>query len=399
MSQTRQIALAFPRGAHQELFIEGVCRYAAENDCDWTYTVSPESLSLSLLELEGWPGDGVLAAVNTPEEARCAAGFAIPVVNVSSALADSPVPRSMVDNETIGKLAAEHLLSRGFKNLAFYGLAGVEFSKRRWLGFVSHIEESGFTGLSTAQHLTTPTFRFDSNAWMKQNQQLSEWLVSLPKPCGILAVSDYRSRYVLDSCQQTKIESPEQISVIGVDNEPFICEHVSPTLTSVARNNMMEGYRAAEMLDQLIRGFTLESQETLVPPLEVVERQSTAAFAVSDPRLRMVLAYLHDYLEDPITVEEMASHAGVSRRWLEYAFRDAFGETPYQYIRRQRLQQARRLLSDEPRVKIVQVAQRTGFASVKQMRLAFLQAYGTTPGECRRQMLQHDDAATELQSD
>lgn len=387
-SDLRQIALAFPRGAHQELFIEGVCCYANENDYNWTYTVAPESLSLSIVDLNDWHGDGILAALNTEQEASCAAQSKVPIVNISSALEDTPVPRSMVDNQRIGQLAAEHLLSRGFKHLAFYGLDKVDYSKKRWKGFNELLAGSGLT---SEKLLSTPTFRFDGKVWLDQHRELSKWLLALPKPCGVLAVSDYRARYVLDACRQASIDTPDQIAVIGVDNEPFICEHVTPRLTSVARNNLKEGYRAAEMLDRLMQGKELDSHEAVVPPLQVEERDSTAAFAVTDARLRLALTYLHEYLEDPITVDEMATHASVSRRWLEYAFRDVFGETPFQYIRRQRLLRAKRLLGDEAKTKINEVAKRTGFASTKQMRLAFLQAFGVSPGEFRRQHLMKEE--------
>lgn len=324
----------------------------------------------------------MLAAINTEEEARCSAKLKLPIINISSALAESPVPRSLVDNESIGKLAAEHLISRGFKSLGFYGLKEIEYSKSRWKGFHARLAEND---LDSNQLLSTPTFKFDSNLWLEQHKQLSEWLEGLPKPCGVFAVSDYRARYVLDACRQVGIDTPDQISVIGVDNEPFICEHGIPTLTSVARNNLMEGYQAAQMLDRLMRGEKLSAAEVCVPPLEVIERDSTAAFAVTDPRLRKALTYLHDYLEDPISVDELATHAGVSRRWLEYEFRAVFGETPYQYVRRHRLLRAKLLLGNEPKAKINQIARETGFSSVKQMRLAFIQAFGVTPGEFRRQ--------------
>lgn len=383
--KARRVAFAFPRGAHQELLIEGVCKYASQHRCNWTYTVAPESLTLSILDLTQWNGDGVLAAINTPEEARAAAKFKVPIVNISSALAESPVPRSMVDNHIIGMRAADHLVSRGFKNMAYYGLLGVEYAAQRLAGFRERLKENG---LDCDVFFSTPTFRFNASKWMEQNQQLATWLQGLPKPCGVFAVTDYRARYVLDACQQNEIEAPEQVSVVGVDNEPFICEHVAPTLTSVERNNTLEGFTAAHMLHQLMSGAKLDAEEVRVPPLEVVKRDSTAAFAVSDPRLREALAYLHDYLADPITVEEMAENAGVSRRWLEYAFRDALGETPYQYIRRQRLLRAKRFLGEEPGAKISEVARRTGFASVKQMRIAFQQEVGVTPGVFRDELLE-----------
>ena len=120
--RVKEIALAFPRGAHQEVFIEGVLRYAREHAFNWSYITAPESLSLSVLDLMGWPGDGILAALNTPKEAECAASLSLPVVNISSALPRSPVPRSIVDNRAIGFLAADHLMGKGFQDYAFYGL-------------------------------------------------------------------------------------------------------------------------------------------------------------------------------------------------------------------------------------------------------------------------------------
>lgn len=380
-TRSQQIALAFPRGSHQEVLIEGVTRFASENALPWSLTIAPESLLLSVLDLSGWPGDGVLAALNTKEEAEYAATLSMPVVNISSALAESPVPRTMVDNYAIGELAADHLFARGFREFGFFGLEEIQYSRTRWLGFSESLEKQG---CSCSQLLATPTFRFDGATWMSQYEQLSKWLQSLQRPCGVFVVSDYRACQVLEACREQGISVPDQVAVVGVDDEQVICEHVSPTLTSVARNDALEGYKAAEMLDMLMKGEGLPSQEVIVPPSEVVTRDSTAAFAVSDERLHKALAHLHDHIHKPITIEELAAHADVSRRWLEYAFRDVFRETPYQYIRRQRLMKAKQLLADEPKASITSVAKRTGFASVKQMRIAFQQAYGMSPGEFRR---------------
>ncbi|MCA9262083.1 MAG: substrate-binding domain-containing protein [Planctomycetales bacterium] len=213
----QEIALAFPRGTHQEVFLEGVLRYAADHDCNWSYITTPESLSLSVLDLAGWPGDGILASINTPEEADFAATLSIPVVNVSSAMAESPVPRSIVDNNAIGVLAAEHLLSKAFPHYAFYGLSGVEYSRRRQQGFTEKLAEAGRA--SENMYLSMPTFGLRGNSWLNQHRALAEWLASLATPCGLFAVSDYRARQALDACRSINLKVPEQIAVIGVDNE------------------------------------------------------------------------------------------------------------------------------------------------------------------------------------
>lgn len=381
MEGVREIALAFPRVAHQELFIAGVLKYAREAGRRWSYITTPESLSLSVLDLMGWPGDGIIASINTPREAEVAAEFNVPVVNISSALIDTSIPKSIIDNRAIGRLAADHLISKGFQQFAFYGLEGVQYSAGRQTGFEERLTESGH---STVGYWAEPTFGLQGSSWLYQNEALTKWLATLPTPCGLLAVSDYRARQVLDACRHAGIEVPEQLAVVGVDNEHVICEHSNPPLSSVARNDELEGYRAAALLDRLMAGQTAIEPEPPTAPMQVVERGSTATYAVSDPRLRAAMDYLFENLGDPITIDELTQHADVSRRWLEYAFRAAVGETPYQYLRRQRLALAKRLLLKDRTLKINEIASRTGFTSAKQLTTAFRQEFSMSPREMRR---------------
>jgi LacI family transcriptional regulator len=381
MQKSKEIGLAFPRGAHQELFIEGIYRYATEHERTWSYIFAPEWNTVSIKQLVGWPGDGIIAALNTPSEAECAAHFDIPIVNISSALSESPVPRSIVDNHAIGVLAAEHLMERGFNSYAFYGMKDVEYSRERFRGF----DEVLRTVSCHASSLTLKsTFHIRGNVWLKQQQQLTKWLASLERPCGVFAASDARARQVINSCDQLNIRVPEQIAVVGVDDQQIICEHVHPTITSVARNNLVEGYTAAALLDRLMSRRKAPPAVQLIAPLRVVARESTATFAISDERLRSALIYFQEHLDEPLTVNELSAHAGVSRRWLEYSFNNVLGETPHQYMRRQRLENARRLLTEEPTTKIYRIAQRVGFSSAKQLTKVFRREFGAGPREFRR---------------
>jgi len=381
MKRTKEIALAFPRGSHQEVLITGVLRYAIENGCNWSYVTAPESLALSVLDLAGWRGDGIIAAINTPAEASCVKELKMPTVNISGTLPKTPVPRVSLDNGLVGQAAAEHLIERGFRDFAYYGLRDVAYSLSRGAVFKARLEANGFSSMML---LMPPTYRAKGMQWREQQRRLVKWLSGLPTPIGLFAVTDYRARQVLDACRQIGLRVPQQVAVIGVDNEEVICVHVQPQLTSVARNNQQEGYTAAAMLDQLLRGKKVEELEKMVPPLGVVPRESTETVAFKDARLCQAVEYLNQHIEDPIGVQELASHVGVSRRWMEYAFRDALGESPYQYIRHRRLKRAAHLLEEEPSVKIYQVARRTGFTSAKQLSMAFGQQFGQTPREYQR---------------
>jgi len=381
MKQAKEIALAFPRGSHQEELINGVLRYASEHSCNWTYITAPESLALSVLDLKGWRGDGIIAALNTPAEASCAKGLSLPMVNISATLAKTPVPRVSLDSRMVGELVADHLIERGFQQFAYFGLRSVAYSAVRQEGFDERLAVSGLHSFAL---LMPPTYRVRSQQWRDQQRKLVHWLGRLPKPIGLFAVTDYRARQVLDTCRQVGLRVPQQVAVIGVDNEEVICAHVQPRLSSVARNNRQEGFQAAAMLDQLIRGKPLSSLEESVPPLGVVARESTETVAFQDPRLCEAIDYLIQNIAAPLGVQELASHVGVSRRWMEYAFRDALGESPYQYIRRRRLKLARQLLEKDARVKIYTIAKQTGFSSAKQFSMAFSQEFGSSPREYQR---------------
>jgi LacI family transcriptional regulator len=381
MKRAKEIALAFPRGAHQEVFITGVLRYAMEHNCRWSYVTAPESLALSVLDLRGWRGDGIIAAINTAAEAACVKELEMPIINISGTLPKTPVPRVSLDNRQVGTLAAQHLIERGFRVFAYYGLRDVAYSAVRQHAFEAQLEAAGFNSNSL---LMPPTYRAKGLHWHDHQRRLVKWLSGLPTPIGLFAVTDYRAQQVLDACRQMGLRVPQQVAVVGVDNEEVICAHVQPKLSSVARNNQQEGYHAAAMLDRLIHGKAVDMVEEMIPPLGVVARESTDTVAFKDARLCAAIEYLNKHIEDPIGVQELASHVGVSRRWMEYAFRDALGESPYQYIRNRRLKLAQHLLEEEPGTKIYQVAKRTGFTSAKQLAMAFGQEYGLSPREYQR---------------
>lgn len=380
MNEVKQIALAFPRGSHQVMLIEGVLRYAQEHGCRWSYIAAPESLMLSILDLRGRCGDAVIAALNTPAEVECAMALKVPVVNISSALTESPVPRVVIDNRLLGEMAADHLIQRGFSNFAYYGLSHVGYSQMRQQGFEARLSAAGFKCRSLH---CEPTFALEHLDWHAQHRVLADWLQSLPSPVALFAVSDYRARQALDVCREIGISIPQEIAVLGVDNEEVICQRIRPQLSSIARNDQMEGYHAAALLHRLLEGKPVK-ELIAVPPAGIVERESTEVVAVSDDRIREAISYVFRNLDKSIGVAEIAAHVGVSRRWLEYSFRQTVGESPYQYIRRQQLEHAKRLLVEDPTAKVYQIAERAGFNSAKRFMTAFRRSFGVSPREYRK---------------
>jgi LacI family transcriptional regulator len=367
------------------MFLRGVVEYA-EHHGGWSLTVSPPSLSwagergLTLASLKSWPGDGVIAAIASPAEIRAARRLGKPVVNIAAATHDCGFPRVMPDHYGMGQLTAEHLLERGLRRLAYYGFKGLWFSEQRRQGFVDRALQAGVTCdvLEVAGSFDLP------QSWQQQIAPLTRFLKKLRPPIGLLAVQDYRARIVVDECQRLGLRIPHDVAVVGIDDDPTICEFCRPTLTSVSRNSWRLGYETAALLDRLMDGRPVADSDILVPSDGIVARQSTDTIAVDDPQVAAAVHFIHDHRGEAFGVDRVAAATTVSRRLLEIRFRRVVGSTMYDYICRERIEMAKNLLTRPDRVKLHKVAALCGFSGLEQMRMVFKRMTGLTPLQYRQ---------------
>ncbi|MCM8532658.1 MAG: substrate-binding domain-containing protein, partial [Lentisphaeraceae bacterium] len=214
----KQIALAFPMGvSHLERVAYGIRRYNREK-ANWLLITNPERHHLELEQLRNWQGDGVIGFINTPEEVEMIQELGIPAINLSGALDTSPIPRVRVDYHKIGCKGAEHLLARGFDNLAYYGIKDVWYAQEVGRGFQETVidHEKKFFQYNAQSTLT--------GSWSGADEQLSDWLESLPKPVALMAAHDPRALEVLQTCLQKDIRVPEDLALLGVNNDSITCE-------------------------------------------------------------------------------------------------------------------------------------------------------------------------------
>jgi len=380
MKHSKNVALMFPaRIAHLERSVPGIADFAREHGA-WTFFMRPESYTVSLQNLRGWNGDGVIALVDTEAEARAARELPIPVVNLSGALRDPGLPRVMVDHTMIGRVAAEHLLQCGFQEFAYFGVEQLWYAELRKRGFVERVEREGHR----CEVFMLKTDLREGQPWHYGRKELEEWLGMLTLPVGILACDDYRARTVSEACSRLGLEVPSKVGIVGVDNEEILCEFCVPTLSSVSRSNYEVGYQAASLLDRLMRGEAPPENDVLVLPDGVVQRHSTDVVGAADPHVAAAVCYIRENLDKQFGVKHVASQVSVSRRCLEQGFRARLGCTPYEYLSRLRVERAKEILSEEKRVKISQVARVCGFNNTLQLRRAFRRAVGTTPQRYRK---------------
>lgn len=353
------IALSFPSGVlHLERLAIGIRRYARE--LPWQWVTSPEKHFLGIQSLKDWKGDGVIAMVNTIEDQRILEGLSCPVVNISGAMKASPFPRVTVDYADAGLMAAEHLRKKGFKRFAFYGLSDLWYSHEVRRGYVEELNKSGY---EVMDHFT-PSSILEDPPHKDDLAKLDEWLKDLPKPIAILTSHDPRGAILLQRLQLLGIDVPSDIAVLSINNDSQTCEFAKPTLSSIQRNEEKVGFLAAKVLDQLIKGRPVQPH-TVIPPLEVVERQSTRTLALENPTLQRAIQFMQDQVHQDLSVDQIAQEVGKSRRWLEMSMKEELEISPKQIFSKIKTESVLDELRKEPSMKIHVLAKNFGIKNTQ----------------------------------
>jgi len=363
MESTPVVYLLVPLGlSYGREVMRGVREYTKAN-CLWQLAVA-EPIAATLRTLRKEKPDGIIAMLTSAALEKAARELRVPTVNVSS-WCKGVLPRAVPDNEAIGRMAAEHFVSRGFRNFAFAGMSQLLFSQQRQQGFVRALREAGWGCHEIPEGGDARCIR------------------SFPKPLGVFACNDVRARQVISGCMKAKACVPEDVAVLGVDNDETLCELSEVPLSSIDPASRRVGFEAAALLDRLMQGKTLEQKWMIVPPAGLVVRASSDVLAVSDCEVANAMRYMQAHACDPMRVEDMMGVLRVSRRTLEKRFRTTFGRTLHDEIRRLQFEKARQLLCDTD-LKIPQVARKCGFRDPKRFTTLFRQEFGSPPTAFRR---------------
>ena len=331
--------------------------------------------------LTSWHGDGIICRSLAPRSAEHLRRLNIPVVNLNDFGSDLWLPLIRSDDRAIGRLAAEHLRQRCFRHFAFCGFTDTHWSRQRRDGFLAAL---GGTETFCGEH-ESPWVGRRSHSWEREQDEIGRWLLSLPKPLGVLAGNDGRGRQVVDACQRVNLVVPEEVAVIGVDGDELLCELCNPPLSSVVPDSERIGYEAAALLDRLMAGGRSPRRQWLIPPLGVVTRQSTDVLAIDDPDLTAAVRYIREHACQGTTMRELLEQVPLSRTILERKFRKHLGHSPQDEIRAVQLQRIKQLLA-ETHLPLNRIAALAGYKHPEYMSIAFKRATGQTPGRYRRQV-------------
>ena len=359
--------------------LRGILRYQQEHE-KWTIDLPEQHRRADPPRwLRNYSGHGIIARIETKSIARAVQATQLPAVDVSSARELSTIPWVETDDRKIAQLAIQHFFEKGFRHLAFCGEGSFNWSRWRRDAFVAEAKKAGINAL---------VFHVDDDSsgmtWPHARRRLMRWLAELPEPCGLMAAYDSLARRLIDLCIQASRRVPESIAILGVDDDPLLCQLATPPLSSIVPDSEGAGYAAAEQLDSIMSGKKIKRLDTLLPPLGIATRQSTDTFAVEDKDVSVSAHYILAHACDGIQVDDVVKQTQLTRRALETRFKKALGKTPHALIIETRLSKAERCLR-ETTLTLEQIADRCGFEYPEYLSVLFKKHRNMTPGEYRQQ--------------
>jgi len=378
MTKRRRITLVMDLvGGYGRGLYAGISKYARLIG-NWELWTGPCSIwTPSEVRSWEWHVDGAILFGPWTPAAVSSAKSGLPMVNLGDANADCPVPTLQVDHAAVGRLAAEHLLSHGFKHIGYVGWADGGYAARRGEGFRDAIRgRAAFYDFASCDKGTIWDAR-GNPVWPEP--QLMQWLLAAPKPFGVFATNDERASAVVDAAHYAGLAVPEQVAMMGADNDEVVLHRLSVPLSSIELPAFRIGYEAAVLLDHLIDGETPAPRLTTeFQPIRVIPRQSTEISAVQDPEVAAAIRFMRDRATTHISMDDVAGAVSLSPRSLELRFRKAIGQSPGEFLIRARLSQAQRLLV-ETDLKTSVIARRSAFCSLSHFGAIFRQYVGMTP--------------------
>ena len=359
-------------------FITGINEYVRKNG-PWIFYTEPRGLKFTERDIKDWEVDGIITR-NTPLRNKLYK-LNVPVINVLHySTPEEKVPVVKTDAALISKLAATHLLGLGYRNFGYCGFSNLDWSRERQKCFKELIERASYKVESYSE--PSPGEYKD---WKKELSKMAEWLKGLRKPVGIMACNDDRGHHALEACKFAGLRVPEDVAILGVDNDTLICEMSDPPLSSIALNTIKAGYETAALLDKLISKQITKINEIIVAPTHVINRQSTDIFAIDDENIVKALLYISRNVRRKINVTEIVNSTSLSRRSLETRFKNILGRSIMEEVRRMRIELISQLLIDTD-LSISEICNSFNFIELDHIARYFKKETGVALREFRKKM-------------
>lgn len=358
----------------------GIVRFAHDYG-SWLVYHEPRSIEDPLPSwVRRWKGDGIIARLQDKRMASGIARTGIPAVDVLGVARVPGIPLVHVDNAAVARMAADHLLDRGFRSFGFCNMKGTNWSEERLKAFVRRVRQRKCR--CDVYHMASSVYIKWS--WETEQDRLVEWLKGLPRPAGVMICSDWKGKAVTEACARAGIRVPEEVAVVGVDNDTTLCEVCDPPLTSVAPDYERIGFEAATRLEKMMAGKRVGAKPVLIGPRTIQVRRSTDVLAVEEAPVAKAIRTIRENACRGIRADDVVKQVPMSRSVLQRRFREVLGRSIHDELMAVRLAEARYLLSetDEP---LSVIAEEAGFRHQEYMGAVFRKMTGMTPLQYRRQ--------------
>jgi LacI family transcriptional regulator len=355
----------------------GIGRYSRLNG-PWSFYREPRGLKSSIPHLTNWKADGIIMR-NSVIRSDLAKMNLPTILALHEPNRVEKIPAIITDSKSISNLAAEHLINRGLSHFAYCGFDHFQWSIERKYYFKKIIEDSGFNIYIYKQSANSKDI-----SWQSEQSRMKKWIQNLPKPVGIMACNDDRGLHVLEICKTLGIKIPEEVAVIGVDNDPLICDLSDPPLSSVSLNTEQAGYAAAELLDKMMNKEQIEIKDINVSATHVVQRQSTELLAINDKEVVEAIRFIRNNAKNKIQIKDVVNHTCIGRRSLENRFKETLHRSINQEIRRVRTELIKKMLV-ETNLSISEITSSFNFTGIEHISRYFKKENGVSLKQFRKQ--------------
>jgi len=376
MKKNRQIAILIETSsAYGRGLLRGVSRFLRD-ESHWSVDFSPHGLHEVPEWLATWRGDGILARIESRRIAETVARLGVPCIDLRGTLGDLQFPPFGADNRSVANAAFQHFRERGLTNFGFYGAPRDRnrYDDLRSDSFQQAVREGGY-GCEVFAH---PPARRGRMPWHDYATLIAAWIAELPKPIGILACHDEHGRDLLSACRRAQVAVPDDVAVMGVDNDTCICDLCVPQLTSVDLNTEQIGYEAAVVLDHVLEGSITAPEQRYFQVRGVVNRRSTDTLALDDPHVASAVRMIRTQACNGINVKDILDRVPLSQSTMQRRFKATMGHTIKAEIMRVRIALAKHLLV-ETELPVKKIARKVGFQQSKYFVQTFHRRVGLTP--------------------
>ncbi|HEV2319264.1 MAG TPA: DNA-binding transcriptional regulator [Verrucomicrobiae bacterium] len=366
--------------------LRGIAKYAHLRGQWSCFTEERELHSGIPAWLGKWKGHGIISRIEDRKMAGVLRKSGLPVVDVLGNARFPGISTFDTDARAAAKLAADFFLTAGFQHFAFCGYRKIPFSERREAAYCDYLAERKKKARVFAPPLPPGShshIQAIERHGLSMEQSIADWLSRQPRPLALFACNDVLAQQVLNACRERGIKVPEEVAVMGVDNDDVLCNLCEPPLTSIEPNAEELGYQAAALLDQAMRGGRLPDKLTLIPPVRIVERASTDIVAIEDPVTVQAVRFIRDHVGNGIAVKDVLTQVNRSRTDVEQRFRRWLGCSIHSEILRLRMDRVQGLLRLTD-LNLDQIARRAGFATAAHVCRLFQRYFHQTPTQYRK---------------